>query len=177
MQKRLSGETCTLMDIALTAAAGLQRILRDIAEVMGINPEEVEVEPNIQFSDSPLTPQDLVHLQTFKNAGGPLSDISMHDNVRKAGLTDMTYEEENEAIAEEEPRIDASGMLAGLPLDEETQTNVDLAVEGQEHALDMDEHSKTMDKENLKVTKQAQKDKAKADMKKASQKPAAKAKK
>jgi hypothetical protein len=112
-----------------------------------------------------------VDLQTFKNAGGPLSDQSLHDNVRKAGLTSKTYEEENEAIDEEEPRIDASGMLAGLPLDEETQTNVDLAVEGQEHTLDMDEHGKTMDKENLKVTKESAKAKAKADMVKAKQKP------
>jgi hypothetical protein len=171
MQKRLSGETCTLMDIALTGAAALQAILREIAEVMGCDPEEVIVEPNLEFADSPLTPKDLVDLQTFKNAGGPLSDQSLHDNVRKAGLTDKTYEEENEAIDEEEPRIDASGMLAGLPLDEETQTNVDLAVEGQEHTLDMDEHGKTMDKENLKVTKESAKAKAKADMVKAKQKP------
>lgn len=177
MQKRLSGETCTLMDIALTGAEALQRILRHMAEVMGIDPKEVEVEPNTEFSDKPLTPKDLVDLQTFKNAGGPLSDISLHDNLRKAGLSDLDYDAENEAIAEEEPRIDASGMLAGLPLDPATEGDQELK------AKDLDlkegdlENTKQVDKETINIQKQAQKDKAKADMKKASQRPKPGAKK
>lgn len=172
MQKRLSGETATLMDIALTSAAALQQALRDIAEVMGIDPEEVEIEPNVEFTDSKLTPKDLVDLQTFKNAGGPLADKSLHDNVRKAGFTDMDYDTENEEIAVEEPRIDASGMLAGLPLDPATEADVDLKSEDLALKEGDLENTKKVDGEGIKLQKQAQKDKAKADLVKAKQKPA-----
>lgn len=171
MQKRLSGETCTLMDIALTGAMALQAILRDIAEVMGIDPEEVVVEPNLEFDDKVLTPKDFVDLQTFKTAGGPISDETMHDNLRKAGLTEKDYDEENEAIDSEEPRIDASGMLAGLPLDEETAANVDLATQQAEEGSAMNDHTRKMDQENLKVTKETAKVKNKAELIKAKQKP------
>lgn len=116
MGKRMAGESCRLINIATTAAMGLQQILRILAEWLGENPESVLVSPNIDFTNEVLSPADLLALQQFKTAGGPLSDESMHMNVARSGLTDKTYEDEQTAIDGETPRIDLSGAPLGAPL-------------------------------------------------------------
>ena len=129
MGKRMAAESCKLINVAETAALGLQKALRMIAEWMGLDPEEVTVTANTEFSYTPLTPKDLLDLQSFKTAGGPISDESIHINVKRSGLSDKDYEAENEAIAEEEPRIDHGGAPLDAPLDPMQQQTLDHAEE------------------------------------------------
>lgn len=171
MATRIAGQTASLTSIALTAASALQQSLRSIATWMGLDPEEVIVTANRKFAITKLTPKDLLDLQSFKVAGGPIDDEDVHTNGRRSGFISKSYEDTLEGIANEEPRIDNTGMIAGLPLNpldehkmELDETNAELAVDGQDH-------SKKMDKENLSIAKKAQTDKAKADMVKAKQKP------
>lgn len=116
MGKRMAAESCKLVNVAQNAAAGLQSLLRILATWMGEDPEAVIVTANTEFSNSPLAPQDLLYLQQFKTAGGPISDESMHMNVVRSGLSDKTYEDEQSAIDEETPRVDLSGAPLGAPL-------------------------------------------------------------
>jgi hypothetical protein len=165
MATRIAGQTASLMSIAQTAAWALQSVLRSIAEWMGLNPEDVKVTPNKDFSYKKLTPKDLLDLQGFKNSGGPVTEKTVHVNVQRAGLTDMDYEDEKEELDQEEPRIDMTGGLVGTEPNPMDQEKLDLE-------KDAAEHSKQVDQETLEIQKKAQTDKAKADMVKARQKPA-----
>jgi hypothetical protein len=119
MKTRIAGETASLTTIAKTCAFALQTLLRSIAVWMGADPEKVIVKPNLNFSFTKLTPKDLLDLQTGKNQGLPISEESVHDNVRKSGLTELQYDEETEKLDSEEPRLPA--MTAQAELDQETQ--------------------------------------------------------
>ena len=99
---RLSSRTADLNTIADVGAAGLENILKIAAEWMGLNPEEVSVIPNKEFGETELTGQTMVEQQTARNLGFPISARSLHKRARDKGLTDMSFEEETAAIAEEE---------------------------------------------------------------------------
>lgn len=129
MGKRMAGESCKLINIATTAARGLQTMLRMLAEWMGEDPEAVIVTANTEFDFKPLTPKDLLDLQAFATAGGPISDESIHINVQRSGLTDMEYEDEQEKIDSQEPRLALSGLPVDAPLDPLQQQTADHADE------------------------------------------------
>lgn len=98
---RVAARTATLNQIALTGAFGLQEILRTIAEWVGANPEEVVVTPNLDFVDDQITGKEVVDIMTAKGLGAPLSLVSIHRHLQDRGLTEMTWEEELQAIEDE----------------------------------------------------------------------------
>lgn len=98
---RLAAKTATLNQIALTGAAGLERSLRIVAEWMGADPMQVIVTPNLDFADMPLDGATLVEYMTARGMGAPMSLKSIHTLMRKRELTEFTFEEEMEEIAEE----------------------------------------------------------------------------
>jgi len=104
---RVAAQTATLPQIAKTGAAGLQTILRDLADWYGYNPDEVKVRPNLEFSEADLNGQTLVQMVTAKGLGAKLSDSSIHMWMQDQGFTKRTYEEELELISMEVPAIEA----------------------------------------------------------------------
>jgi hypothetical protein len=152
--KRMAGQTASLRSIALSCALGLQTILRSIATWMGEDPEAVVVTPNLEFNEVKLTPQEIVHLQTTKTGGGPISDEAIHWNIKRSGLTPFEYEDEQEKIDQEKPRIDLTGGLVGAepnPLDKQ---DMDLKQEQHEQSQDHAER-------NMKLAENADKREAK----------------
>lgn len=121
MQTRMEGQTASLYSISTSAALGLQTVLRKIAKWMGEDPESVTVTANREFSASPLNAADFLALQNAKNAGLPIAEETIHDNLRKAGLTDQTYEEETSALDSEEPRLPLVNAQAGIAADQADQ--------------------------------------------------------
>lgn len=99
---RIAARTADLNQIALTGAAGLEQLLKICAEWIGADPEEVSVEPNLEFGDTPLTGQSMVEMQTARNLGYPISARSLHQVAFDRGLTKMTFEEEMAKAREEE---------------------------------------------------------------------------
>jgi hypothetical protein len=91
---RVAARTTTLRTLAITGAEGLERSLKQIAEFVGASPDEVEVEPNLDFTDDAFTGQDLLEYMQAKAMGAPLSLRTIHQNFRKRELTDKTFEEE-----------------------------------------------------------------------------------
>jgi len=91
---RVAARTADLNTIADTGAAGLEQVLKICAEWMGENPDEVEVVPNKDFGEMPLTGQSMVEIATARNLGWPISARSMHDLGRKRRMTTKTFEEE-----------------------------------------------------------------------------------
>lgn len=115
----VGAQTASITQVAQTGAAGLTSSLKQAAFWVGADPDEVKVEPNMQFTDSVVTPRVLVEFATAKQMGVPISETSIHRYMKKHGLTEMDLEEELEAIDSEEPRI-LPGAGAGAELSDVT---------------------------------------------------------
>lgn len=109
LKTRITAQTATLNQIALAGAAGLENMLKVIAEWMGANPDEVKVTPNLEFADFDLSGQEVVYLMTARTMGAPISKESIHNLMVDRGITKFDYDTELEKIAEE----DANGPLQG----------------------------------------------------------------
>ncbi len=101
---RVAAQTATLTQIAFTGAEGLKRILQVIARWMGADPDAVIIEPNTDFSSDEMSGKELIELQTAKSLGAPISDRSIHDLMKRRGLTQRTLEEELDLIEAEMPK-------------------------------------------------------------------------
>lgn len=106
---RVAARTATLQTIAMTSAAALEESLKMAATWIGANPDEVKVEPNLDFIDESTDPADLVKYAQAKKAGTPLSWKSVHNMLRQKDFTEMTFEEELEQMAEEDDNPQLSG--------------------------------------------------------------------
>lgn len=112
---RIAARTADLNQVAISGAAGLQNALRGIAEWMGENPEEVNVIPNMEFGDAPLTGQMMVDISAAANQGWPISKQTMHQMSKQKGLTRMDYEEEKKLVDEEAEKAMERAQKMGLP--------------------------------------------------------------
>lgn len=110
LQTRIASVTATLNSIALSGAAGLERLLKTAAEWIGADPEAVRVQPNLQFGDLAFGPRDIVELASARSMGAPLSRKSFHDVLKERGFTRMDYEDEIREIEEEEPLLNLVSM-------------------------------------------------------------------
>ena len=100
---RVAAQTASLYQIALTGAAGLERVLRACAEWVGADPDEVSVTPNLDFAETPVEPRGAVDLMTAKGQGLPLSEESIHRWLERNDYTALSYEREKAKIAAESP--------------------------------------------------------------------------
>ena len=98
---RVAARTATLQTIAMTAATGLEMALRQAAVWVGADPDEVKVEPNLDFIDETQDPKDLIAYATAKKSKVPLSWKSVHNILRQKDFTELTFEEELAQIDEE----------------------------------------------------------------------------
>ena len=106
---RVAAQTATLPQIAKTGAAGLEKVLKDLAIWYGDNPDDVRVTPNLNFVDSDYNGQTLVQIVQAKMLGIKLSDDSIHEWMRDQGFTRKSYDEELALISNEEP-IPGTGL-------------------------------------------------------------------
>lgn len=102
---RMAARTADLNQLAVTGAKGLENILKICAKWMGLDENEVSVEPNLDFGDNSLTGQSMLEMQTARNAGYPISAESLHQFAFDKGITKMTYQEEIQAADRDEKTI------------------------------------------------------------------------
>lgn len=97
---RLSHETSTLRLIATSSATGLERALKNVAIWEGANPDEVTVEPNMDFVDHELSPQEITALVAGWMSGA-YSKMTLFENLQRGSIIDekRDFEEEEELIA------------------------------------------------------------------------------
>lgn len=107
---RVAARTATLTQIAKAGAAGLEKILRMIAQWRGLDPSQVKVTPNTDFAKGDLTGQDLVQLMTAKRLGAPMSLETLHEIMSDRGLTSKTFDDEIKKMEQE----DELGLGLGL---------------------------------------------------------------
>ena len=105
LKTRYAAQNASLTQIALTAAKGLESLLKTIAVWIGADPSEVSVKANLSFGDLSLAADDFNTLASAKEAGAPISKRSLHALLRERRFTSFTYEEEVEAIKKEEKEL------------------------------------------------------------------------
>lgn len=101
---RVSSRTTTLSRIALVGAAGLRMALQDVGRLMGLSEEvieEIDVTPNLDFTEDAEVAQLLLTLVQAKNQGAPLSWETIHALARKWDLTALDFLEEISLINNE----------------------------------------------------------------------------
>lgn len=99
---RLGNQHSTLKTVAMTAAAGLERALRNMAIWMGANPDEVVVKPHLDFVDHTLTAQDITALVAGWMSAA-YSRSTLFRNLQRGGIIDpdKTIEDERAEIEED----------------------------------------------------------------------------
>jgi hypothetical protein len=112
LEMRVGTKTATLNSIALAMGEGFERQLKSMAIWLGLNPDEVKVQPNFEFASREFSSQDLNQLVAAKMLGGPISYQSIHKWSVDRGYTKLTWEEMVKEIQDEEAILE---MLQPLP--------------------------------------------------------------
>lgn len=99
---RVASQTASLTSIAKASAAGLQEALRMAARWIGANPDEVVVQPNLDFADDPMEAQQLLDLLTYKQRGGIISYRTLSEIKQRRDISSRNLEDEIEEIEAEE---------------------------------------------------------------------------
>jgi hypothetical protein len=123
---RYAAQTATLMTIAITSASALEKSLRYIAIMMGIDPSTVVVRPNLSFLDMKLSPTEAKALVDMWMSRA-ISYETLYENLKRGELAnaERSAEEELELIDEETvddpretgilPRNPQSGIIPADP--------------------------------------------------------------
>lgn len=82
---RYAAQTATLTSVAQASAQGLEKALRHVAVMIGANPAEVVVTPNLSFVDAGMSPQEAEALVRVWQAGG-ISYETLYDNFQRGEI-------------------------------------------------------------------------------------------
>jgi len=104
---RMASRTANLVTIARAGGQGLEEALKIAARWVGADPDEVSVQPNLDFINDELLAQEILGYAQAKLTGAPISLKTIHNQMRKHDITEFTMEQELELIANE-------GPIAGL---------------------------------------------------------------
>lgn len=91
LSTRFNAQTATLNQMATTAAAGLEKALKQIAKWMGADESKVKVTPNTEFIDFAINGAEFKALMEAKDLGFPISEESLHALAADRGLTVMDF--------------------------------------------------------------------------------------
>lgn len=98
LKVRVAAKTPTLTSIGRTAAGALEKTLKQAAVWVGADPDEVVVEPNMDFVGKQIQPRELVELMTAKGIGAPITQEDVHNWLAQREFTKNTYEETIEVL-------------------------------------------------------------------------------
>ena len=84
---RSTTKTASLTVIAKVGARAIETILNMALEWMG-SAEVATISPNLEFTETKLTPKDLLDLVSYKIAGGPITDGELRELQESNGYSD-----------------------------------------------------------------------------------------
>lgn len=101
LKTRLTAQTASLNQIAITGAFALEKALKIIAEWVGADASLVHVKPNLEFADFTANGDDIVKLMTAKQQGLPISYESIYDFMLSRGYVKIPYSTQVDLIKKE----------------------------------------------------------------------------
>jgi len=110
---RARAGSATLISVAQTSAAALEKALRYSALLVGEDPDEIIVKPNLSFLDSDMTAEE-ANKMTELWMNKVISYETLYNNLQRGRITseERTAEEEQELVAEEESAAIPEGDVA-----------------------------------------------------------------
>lgn len=110
---RLGNQTSTLKTVLLTASAGLEKALKNLAVWMGEDPNQVAVTPNVDFFDHTLTAQEIDAIVRGWQAGA-YSWRSAFSRLQKGGIIPEEHTPEQELKLLDQDEFDREDERAAL---------------------------------------------------------------
>jgi len=110
---RARAGSATLISVAQTSAAALEKALRYSALLVGEDPDEIIVKTNLSFLDSDMTAEE-ANKMTELWMNKVISYETLYNNLQRGRITseERTAEEEQELVAEEESAAIPEGDVA-----------------------------------------------------------------
>ena len=89
---RMFSQHATLFSVAQVSGAGINQALKSCADIVGINPDEVEFMPNLDFTSSEIT-EALITVFNNGVMAGTIAQSVLNNALRDGGHTEKTDEE------------------------------------------------------------------------------------
>lgn len=115
LKTRLASQTATLSSIADTCGEAVTKALKDLALLLGDDPDEVSVTPNTNFVNPELFAKTLVELMQSKNMGFPITDQDLYRMAQERGVAEEDFETAMALLKAEPPAIMATGTPTSNP--------------------------------------------------------------
>jgi len=94
LKQRQQAQQVNLKNVITNVGRTFEEILKQLVLLDGGNPEELMFMPDTDFAEPTMSAQELLTLTTAKNNGAPISYESMHELMRRGGMTEKDYEQE-----------------------------------------------------------------------------------
>lgn len=105
VRRKQAAKQVTLKAVTQNAATGLERSLKKAAEFMAGSPAETMFKPDTDFSVPKMSGDEAQKWAQAKATGFPISDRALHEMARLGGATEMSWEEEQDAMEEDADRV------------------------------------------------------------------------
>lgn len=107
---KYAAQTATLVAIAKTAAAGLEKVLKMCAVIVGANPDEVVIPISTDFIDSTIGAQEMTAI-IQSVTGGLISEQTGYELFQNGGRAnpDRDWEDEKRLIDDQAPALGSIG--------------------------------------------------------------------
>jgi hypothetical protein len=108
---RFASEMANLTSVAMVSAGLLEQGLRGVADLLGLDREEVIVTPPADLLDTSMTPDDAQKLMALWQ-NGAISYQTFYDNLQKGGIASTERTSEDEArLVDERPDTLGADMM------------------------------------------------------------------
>lgn len=108
IKRQQNAQKITTVSVVVNAAQGMEKTLKNIAVIMGEDPDKVKFVPNLDFAELSIEAQDLLGIMQAKNDGLPLSQKNIHELLRQSKMTNDNFKTEIGDIDNEEPLPEAT---------------------------------------------------------------------
>ncbi len=113
LRVRMASKAATLISIARAGAEALEQILKSAAVWIGADPAQVQVSPNLAFAENETQAREIFDLMQSKILGAPISTQTIHRNLRRSDITDMSFAQEMDELQEEQTPQNDGGNVNG----------------------------------------------------------------
>jgi len=100
LRRRQMAQQVTLKNIIMSAGAAFEIAIQTLGAMAGVSASDSSIlfSPDTDFAEPTMPSQSLLEMTSAKNTGAPISYNTMHELMRRGGLTEKTFEQEIEEI-------------------------------------------------------------------------------
>lgn len=134
VRRKQAAKQVTLKAVTMNVAEGLETAMKKAGKYFAAATNSIAFTPDTDFSVPKMSGDEATKWAAAKSTGFPISDKSLHEMARLGGATEMTYEDELEAMENDAERVPPPAPPApeGPPTDEEDTTEGEASPGGED---------------------------------------------